>query len=86
MSLRTVEQPVTLWMVNDIPARMVFAGKRWRVTDTPTRISHSIWSVPIENPHPLYGWRFQGTDDAGDSFVFDVYQGADGWHVHHAYS
>jgi hypothetical protein len=42
--------------------------------------------VPVEHPHPLYGWRFQGTDDAGDSFVFDVYQGADGWHVHHAYS
>jgi len=47
-------------MVNDIPARMVFAGKRWRVFDTPTRISHPIWSVPVENPHPLYGGAYRG--------------------------
>ena len=86
MSVQTIEQPVTLWMVNDVPARMVYAGKRWRVTDTPTRIRHSIWSIPMENPHPLYGWRFQGTNDAGDSLVFDVYASVDGWHVHHTYS
>ncbi|MFB7844035.1 hypothetical protein [Microbacterium sp. NPDC056052] len=47
---------------------------------------HSIWSVPVENPHPRYEWRFQGTDDAGDLFVFDVYQSAEGWHVHHPHS
>ena len=86
MNAQTLEQLVMLWMVNAIPARMVFAGCRWRVTDTPTRISHSIWSVSVENPYPLQGWRFQGTDDAGDSFVFDAYQGAEGWHVYHTYS
>lgn len=86
MSLRIVEQPVTLWMDNDVPARMVFAEKRWRVTDMPTRIRHSLWSAQLESPSPLYGWRFQGTDDAGDSYVFDVFKGEDGWHVHHTYS
>jgi hypothetical protein len=30
----------------------------------------------------LYGWRFQATDDAGQSFVFDVFESKDGWHVH----
>jgi len=86
MSAQTLEPPVTLWMVNDVPARMVFAGKRWRVTDMPTRLRDSIWSVPLEAPHPLYGWRFQGTDDAGESYVFDVYKGEHGWHVHHTYA
>ncbi|MGN7860663.1 hypothetical protein ACTJI8_08780 [Microbacterium sp. 22303] len=86
MNAQTLEQLVMLWMVNDIPARMVFAGKRWRVTDMPTRIRDSIWSVPIEKPHPLYGWRFQGTDDAGESYVFDVYKGEHGWPVHNTYA
>lgn len=84
MDAATIEHPVTLWMVNDIPSRMVYAGVRWRVTDTPTRLKHSVWT-PHE-PHPgLYGWRFQGTDDSGRSLVFDVYKGEDGWHVHRAY-
>ncbi|OZB80607.1 hypothetical protein [Microbacterium sp. 13-71-7] len=84
--MQTVEQSATVWMVNDVPVRMVFAGKRWRVTDMPTRLRDSIWSVPLEAPHPLYGWRFQGTDDAGESYVFDVYKGEHGWHVHHTYA
>lgn len=37
-----VEHDVTLWMVNDIPARMVYAGRRWQITDTPTRLRHSV--------------------------------------------
>ncbi len=37
-------------------------------------------------PHTgLYGWRFQGTDESGRSFVFDVVKAEDGWHVHRAY-
>lgn len=44
------------------------------------------WTVPLEEPHNgLYGWRFQGTDDGGTSYVFDVYKGVDGWHVHRCY-
>jgi len=73
-------------MVNDIPARMIYTGRRWRVTDTPTRLRHSSWSVPLDEAHHgLYGSQFQGTDDVGRSFVFDVYEAEDGWHVHRCY-
>lgn len=86
MNVAQVEHHATLWMANDVPTRMVYAGKRWRVTDTPTRLRHSSWSVPLGEAHSdLYGWRFQGTDDVGRSLVFDVYGGEDGWHVHRAY-
>lgn len=72
-------------MANDIPSRMFYAGCRWRVTDTPTRLRESIWAAPLGAQSGLYGWRFQATNDAGDSVVFDVYRGEDGWHVHHTY-
>ena len=77
--------PATIWMVEDIPERMMFAGRRWRVTDTPTRLRHSIWSTTSEQHAGLYGWRLQGTDDNGVSMVFDVFKGEDGWHVHRSY-
>lgn len=77
--------PTTLWMVDDIPSRMVFAGRRWRVSDTPTRLRPSIWAASPDQDHGLHGWRFQGTDDDGRSLVFDVFEGEDGWHVHRSY-
>lgn len=86
MDATRIEHVATLWMVDDIPARMIYAGRRWRVTDTPTRLRHSSWTVPLDEPrHGLYGWRFQGTDDDGVSLVFDVYKAEDGWHVHRCY-
>lgn len=78
--------PATLWMIDEIPSRMVFAGRRWRVSDTPTRLRHSIGSVSSAPPTGLYGWRFQGTADDGESLVFDVFKGEDGWHVHRSYN
>jgi len=85
MSDVAVEHELTLWMADDIPARMVYGGRRWRVTDTPTRLRDSIWSASLSERRGLYGWRFQATDEAGESFVFDVYKGEDDWHVHRAY-
>lgn len=76
----------TLWMVDDIPTRMVYAGMRWRVTDTPTQLWQSHLAGSINEAHTnLNGWRFQGTDEDGLSLVFDVYRTEDGWHVHRAY-
>lgn len=73
-------------MLNAIPTRMIHAGKRWSVTDTPTRLRPSNWTVPFDETQPqLYGWRLQGTDEDGLSLVFDVYMGKDGWHVHRSY-
>ncbi|MFE1646847.1 hypothetical protein [Microbacterium sp. P01] len=85
MSETTIEHELTLWMVNDVPTRMFYAGRRWRVTDTPTRLRESVWSVPLEHRKGLYGWRFQATDPDGETYVFDVHRGEDHWHVHRAY-
>lgn len=87
MKAAIIEEPATIWFANEIPVRMFYAGFRWRVTDTPTRLRDSIWSVPLDGPrHGLYGWRFQGTaEDDGETLVFDVYKGPDGWRVHHVY-
>lgn len=85
MSVPQIEQSLTLWMVNDIPARMFYAGSRWRITDTPTRIRESVWAAGDGSGGGLYGWRFQATDEDGASLVFDVYRVEDGWHVHRLY-
>lgn len=86
MSTPTIEHTATIWLVNDPPTRMVYAGRRWRVTDTPTRLRHASWSVPLEGAHRgLYGWRFQGADSDGVTFLFDVYKGEEGWHVQRTY-
>jgi len=87
MAHTDTEHDVTLWLVDEQPARMFYAGRRWTVTDTPTRLRDSVWSVAPEQLHRgLYGWRFQGTDPEGESLVFDVYGGAGEWHVHRAYA
>lgn len=72
-------------MANDMPSRMVFAGRRWRVTDTPTLLRPSAWSAQVDGHTGLNGWRFQGTNDDGLSLVFDVFRGEDCWHVHRSY-
>lgn len=81
-----VEHDATLWMVNDVPTRMFYAGQRWRVTDTPTPLREPGWSAPLVQTPERHGWRFQATDPTGDTFVFDVYRSGDAWHVHHAYA
>ncbi|GLJ79967.1 hypothetical protein [Microbacterium imperiale] len=88
MTDTTSSHDVTLWLVDDIPARMFYAGRRWTVSDTPTRLRDSVWSLDVadDRRRGLYGWRFQGTDPEGCSFVFDVYCGEAGWHVHRAYA
>ena len=85
MTDTAVEHELTLWMTDDIPVRMFFAGRRWRITDTPTRLRDSIWERESHSTRGMYGWRFQATDDAGESVVFDVYKGETDWHVHRTY-
>ncbi|MBN9176457.1 MAG: hypothetical protein J0I43_03700 [Microbacterium sp.] len=81
-----VEQEVTICLVDEVPSRMYFAGRRWRVSETPTRLRDSVWAFASAPRNGLYGWRFQATDDAGESFVFDVHPSETGWHVHHTYA
>ena len=85
MTDAAIEPDVMLRMEDDVPVRMFYGGRRWRVSDTPTRLRGSIWSTSVQSPRGLYGWRFQGTDEAGESLVFDVFRAEGGWHVHHAY-
>lgn len=86
MSAMTLDHEVTIWLVNDVPARMFYAGHRWKITDAPTRLRESVWSVPLDHQGDLYGWRFQATSETGDVFVFDVYRGAEHWRVHRTYA
>nr|WP_315268908.1 hypothetical protein [Microbacterium lemovicicum] len=72
-------------MTGDIPSRMFFAGRRWTVTDVPTRLRESVWASGAAPRRGLYGWRFQATDVEGASFVFDVFRAQDSWHVHRSY-
>ena len=79
------EHEATIWMTDDIPVRMFYLGRRWRVSDTPTRLRESVWSTPPDRAAALYGWRFQATNDDHESFVFDVFRSSGDWHVHRAY-
>jgi hypothetical protein len=77
------DQVVALWFVNDVPARLVYADERYRVTDTPTRLED-------ENPEMaqrlnLTGWRFQGTNEVGRSTMFDVRRNGDQWRLIRTY-
>lgn len=85
MSATIIEHHATLWMRDDVPERMVYAGHRWRVTDVPTRLRWPVWSV-APGDHGLYGWRFQAADEDGRVIVFDIYRGEDAWHVHHTWA
>ena len=68
---------VALWLVDGIPVRLVHAGRRYRVSDMPTRLED-------ENPDLAYrlnltGWRFQGTGDDGRSLMFVVRRAGEEW-------
>lgn len=77
MSITHTAEAVTIWLDSrGAPARMVWAGIRYRVTDTPTRLGPDpelLLSPALTHlPAPVNGWRFQGTTDAGESQIFDV--------------
>ena len=81
-----VEHGLTLWFEDDVPSRMFYAGRRWRVSDVPTRLRDSVWATDPRAERGFYGWRFQGTDHVGESMVFDVYPTEEGWRVFHCYA
>jgi hypothetical protein len=74
MSVVHSPETVTVWIDEGVPVRLVWRGARYLVTDTPTplraRFDHEGMTHPLE---PMIGWRFQGTSDDGESFVFDVH-------------
>jgi hypothetical protein len=66
--------PVAIWFDRGVPARLVWRGTRYVVTDTPTplreRVDHAVMTHPLE---AIVGWRFQGTAEGGQTYVFDVH-------------
>ncbi|MEO8908425.1 MAG: hypothetical protein ABI310_10200 [Microbacteriaceae bacterium] len=77
MSITHTAEAVAIWLdAHGAPARMVWAGIRYRVTDTPTRLDPDpelLLSPALTHlPAPVTGWRFQGTTDGGESHIFDV--------------
>jgi hypothetical protein len=67
---------VTIWTDKGRPARMLWNGIRYRVSDVPTPLYgepalHDAITHPVI---PFLGWRFQATSDidANDVAVVDV--------------
>ncbi len=62
MTQTTADGAMTIWLANDVPALLIFAGRRWRVTDTHTASERSVGAA-ARRLDPLYGWRFQATEE-----------------------
>ncbi len=81
MLVHTTEQ-ATLWLDPENPTRMVWRGRRWKVTDDPTPIEE-VLEHPLLTHGGTYlaGWRFQATDEDGETHVVDVRRNGTGWAV-----
>tara|TARA_R100000365_G_scaffold3528_1_gene11908 strand:- start:15126 stop:15398 length:273 start_codon:yes stop_codon:yes gene_type:complete len=83
MVIAVLRDEVVVWLVDDVPVRMVWAGRRWRVIDRPTRLAEEPEFLPPMVTHPPRwprGWRFTArcaTDR--QVLVFDVRAVRDGW-------
>jgi len=80
---------VTLWMIEGRPARMVWQGRRYIVTDRPTPllgepVLHDALTHPLT---PQRGWRFQVrcATDPTDVRVVDVVRAGEQWELLAAY-
>jgi hypothetical protein len=69
-------EAVAVWIERGRPARIVWRGDRYTVTDTPTPLAADVGHDALTHPaRRLIGWRFQGTRiEDGATRVFDVRQ------------
>lgn len=75
---------LTVWFEQAVPYGLVFEGRHYRVTDTPTRIEDE--SLGSTHPLPVTGWRFQATNDDEVSRMFVIHHRGDGaWIVARVY-
>lgn len=82
MSVITPPVEVPVWIEGGVPVRLVWRGRRFRVTDRPTPLREVVSAVGITHPlEPLVGWRFQGTAEDGDSRIFDVRTRGRSWEL-----
>ena len=68
-----METRITVWFESDVPYGLIWEGKHYRVTDTPTR---------LEN---MSGWRFQGSDDDDLTRIFDIGRVGPTWEMLRVY-
>jgi hypothetical protein len=85
MKIAKVSDAIALWMEGGIPARLVWRDVRYTVSDRPTplQVDADLYSDLVTHPpRSILGWRFQGTSEAGDSYVFDVRpRGGQRWEI-----
>jgi len=76
--MRNLTETVSVWTEEHRPVRLVWRGQRFTVTDTPTPLGDTFAAPGMTHPLKVqWGWRFQGTNNRGDSFVFDVRHATD---------
>lgn len=86
MSMLVATTDVAVWLVNGVPARLVWDRVRYRVTDTPTPLTEDAWSPLLTHAaRRIVGWRFQGTTANGFSLMFEIVEGDRGWRVARVY-
>ncbi len=74
---------VTVWFEGGVPYGLVWDGRHYRVTDTPTHLEDEL--AVLTHPLDIVGWRFQGTDDNEMSRMFDIRLRGDEWELMRSY-
>lgn len=78
--MQLTKQAVTIRARGGVPTSLLWHGKAYTVSDTPTPLYGFIPDAPTHPLQPRIGWRFQGTAPGGDTRVFDVHQqGRERW-------
>jgi len=64
---------VTVWTDDaGTPERIVVGGTRYRVSDTPTVFEPDYNLVAMHPADVPAAWRFQGTDERGETLLFEA--------------
>jgi hypothetical protein len=83
------DRTATVWTDGERPLRMFWQERRWRVSDTPTGIyGETDFVHPLLTHAPVVriGWRFQVTDDDGESVVVDAIEDDGQWVIAKTYN
>src|SRR4051794_10450627 len=80
MSMLVVPAEVAVWLVNGVPARLVWEGAPSRPPAPPPPLPEDGWSPALPPAaRRIIGWRLQGTTAGGQSLMFDLVEGERGW-------
>ncbi|WP_349898126.1 hypothetical protein [Parafrigoribacterium soli] len=83
--MRTADA-VSVWWQNGVPERLVWQGRRYRVSDTPTVLGEDFFGLThLPSRASSSGWRLQGTTDDGVTHMFELRFEDRHWRVARAY-